>query len=220
MTITAQDIFKVMSHRAWSGFDNDEIDFNDEESLQAITELNTAVRYLVNLEDFIYKAREHKFRIQSNKNAYPVPQGQIQTVYNNENKEILTYIGSPLKYNLETKGKPHSFWIETNGNVQNIKFYPVPDNDYDLRAIYTQYKPVIDNQGFLKDEFTALDDVLNIPENLETLFMDCIVLRAMITNNKDDQDENYAPMKQEFIETWELFKKKASPANVQKRVVW
>jgi hypothetical protein len=52
-----------------------------------------------------------------------------------------------------------------------------------------------------------------MPDSIAPLFMDCLVLRTMITNNKDEQDENYRPTINEFWEHWNLFKKACKPAD-------
>jgi hypothetical protein len=79
---------------------------------------------------------------------------------------------------------------------------------------------VIDKDGKTKKyKFDNADDYLNIPPNLEDVFADCLVMRAIVTNNKDEQDENYRPSIQEFNEHWGVFKAMANPTKMAKRVV-
>ena len=48
MAVTAQRLLDELGRRAWSGFNADDMEFSSEDSLQAKTELNAAMRYLVN----------------------------------------------------------------------------------------------------------------------------------------------------------------------------
>ena len=50
--------------------------------------------------------------------------------------------------------------------------------------------------------------------------MDCLVLRTIITNMKDEQDENYRPTINEFNEVWRVFVKACKPKRIDNRVVW
>jgi hypothetical protein len=47
-----------MGDRAWSGFNRDDMVFGQEDARTAQAELNVALRYLSNLEDFPFKAEE------------------------------------------------------------------------------------------------------------------------------------------------------------------
>ena len=49
MTITAQRLLTELGASAWSGFNADDMVYSSEDSLQARTELNKALRYLLNL---------------------------------------------------------------------------------------------------------------------------------------------------------------------------
>ena len=83
-------------------------------------------------------------------------------------------------------------------------------------------------EGTLKFEFENADDYLNLPLmtddskrfTLEYLFMDCLVLKTMEQNNKDQEDENYQPTINEFNERWKVFKKKSKLVKVSPRIVW
>ena len=219
MTITAQRILDELASRAWSGVNKDDMVFDKEDSRQARAEMNSALRYLVNLDDFPFKSKTNDLMAIRNVQTYSMPEGQIDKIYYS-NGEELTFIGEKSKCDETKNGKPTGYWIDYNNPLQSIRLYPIPDATYNLKIEYNQFKPVLDTNGDAKYEFTKADDYLNLPENLEYLFMDCLILRTMVTNNKDDQDENYAPMINEFNQVWRVFKSKCKPVQKVNRVVW
>ena len=146
--------------------------------------------------------------------------GQINAIYNIDTLEKLDFIGSGDDLNKEETGKPTSYWINYKNPNQKIRLYPTPDTNYNYKIIFNQYKPILTQDGEALSEFENADDIINIPEHLEYLFMDCLVLRVMATNNKDEQDENYNPTLVEFNEAWRVFKKACNPVRVDARAVF
>lgn len=220
MTITAQRLLTELGHRAWSGFNIDDMVWGSEDALQAQTELNFALRYLMSLEDFPFRAKEQNINASKGVKNYSSPAGQITSIYFVDDLSALTYIGDSSKYDKEVTGKPESFWIDFNNPTQKIRLYPIPDNKYPLKVVYNQFTPVLSVDGEAKFEFTEADDIINMPQTLEYLFMDCLVLRTMQTNNKDQQDENYVPTINEFNEAWRVFKKACKPAKIDTYVIF
>lgn len=220
MTITAQRLLTELGQRAWSGFNADDMVFSSEDSLQARAELNAAIRYLVNLEDFPFRSKEKTVRVSSNQPNYNGLDGQITCIYDADTLEQLTFIGNNESMDKTLVGKPTGYWIDYKNPNEKIRLYPIPDNAYNLKVVYNQYKPVLNADGETSFEFQSADDFINMPENLEYLFMDCLVLRTIVTNNKDEQDENYQPTINEFNEAWRVFKRACKPAKLENRVVW
>ena len=220
MTITAQDILTELGNRPWSGFNSDDMIFDSDDSIQARSELNAALRYLINLRDFPFKSVEETLIAVRNTPSYNVPEGQITNIYNADTLDTLIFIGDNSSYDKNAKGKPTGYWVDTNNPSQSIRLYPTPDNKYNYKVVYSQYKPVMDKDGNTKYKFDSKDDFINMPETLAELFLDCVVLRVMATGNKDDQDENYAPILKEFDEYWKVFIKASKPAKVDYKVVW
>lgn len=221
MTVTAQRLLTELGRRAWSGFNADDMNFDSEDSLQAQTELNFALRYLINLQDFPFRAKEHTIETDNAVEYYKKHDGQITNIYKTDTLESLQFIGNPEEYEKETYGEPTHYWIYYNNPKEQIRLYPIPNGIYTYNVVYNQYMPIIDKDRKTKKfEFENASDYLNMPENLEYLFMDCVVLRTMITNNKDDQDENYQPMIKEFNEAWRVFKKACKPVKLANKVIW
>lgn len=229
MTITAQMLLTELGNRAWSGFNKDDMVWeNDDDSAQAKAELNSALRYLLNREDFPFKTSEQTLTTAKDSNGFKTPSGQITKVYNKETLEELYYIGDSSDMDKTKTGTPAGYYIDYKNPKSSFKLYPIPDNTYSIGVVFNHFEPVIDaEEGNLKFQFENAEDYINIPFddegkrfNLEYLFMDCLVLMTMAQNNKDEQDENYRPTLQEFEERWKLFKRLAKPVRVTARIVW
>lgn len=219
MTITVQDLLTTLGNRAWSGFNKDDMVFNNEDSDQAKAELNAAVRYLINLEDFPFKSKKKNLMAISGIGQYTLPAGQIVEIYNADTLQRLELInnGDELE---AAEGEPTGYYITYKNPKGNINLYPTPDNTYNFVVVYSTFQPVMGADKTLKHEFTADDDIINMPATLEYLFADCLVLRTMVQNNKDEQDENYRPTIKEFEESWRVFKRACNPVKTVTRYVW
>lgn len=216
MTITCQRLLTEMGDRAWSGFNRDDMVFGNEDARTAQAELNVALRYLINLEDFPFKSEELTFSTRPSNIRYANPDGQIDSIYNEATKKKLKFIGSTEGLDLTVTGTPTSYYIDYSNPDQSLMLYPIPDKKEKFKIVYNTYKPVLDKEGIdLKFEFENAEDTINMPDAIAPLFMDCLVLRTMVTNNKDEQDENYRPTINEFYEHWKVFKRACKPTNTK-----
>lgn len=221
MTITAQRLLTELGASAWSGFNADDMVYSSEDSLQARTELNKALRYLINLRDFPFRKKEKAIETTSGAESYTMIEGQITSIYEPDTLKELEFIGDITRYDREEIGKPIGYWIEYNNPKTKIHLYPIPDGVYSYNIVFNQYQPIIDKDSKTrKYEFENSEDFINLPANLEYLFMDCLVMRTIITNMKDEQDENYRPAINEFNEYWRNFLKACKPKRIENRVVW
>ena len=220
MAITAQRLLTELGNRAWSGFNKDDMIWGSEDAEQAKAELNSALRYLINLEDFPFRAKNKVITTSEGMATYSYPQGIVTNIVNTDSLTPLTFIGDSTKYDVDATGTPESFWVEYKNPTRKIRLYPIPDNVYNLKVVYNVFMPVMTVNNTPQMEFTSADDTLNLTGDLEFLFMDCLVLRTMIQNNKDEQDENYRPTISEFNEYWRIFKKACKPAQTETRIIW
>ena len=220
MSINAQKLLTELAKRSWSGFNPEDMNFNSEDSDRAKAELNAAVRYLINLDDFPFRAKHESFIAIKNIAQYDLPDGQISNIYNENTLDQLQFITNVEEQDQKEKGTPRGFWVDFENPNPYLRLFPIPDAKYRYKVVYNQYKPVMGANGDTKFEFENADDFINMPQNLEYLFMDCLILRAMITNNKDKDDENYLPTITEFNEAWNVFKKAAKPIKKNYKVVW
>ena len=218
--ITAQRLFDELGTSAWSGYTADDLIWGKEDAMQAKTELNKALRYLINLNDFPFRRKEKHIETTNGSDTYPMVEGQITQIYNANTLSELEFIGDSSLYDKDAVGTPVGYWIDYANPKVKIRLYPIPDGVYNFSIVYNQFQPVKDKDGKItKYEFENADDYLNLPANLEYLFMDCLIMRTIITNMKDEQDENFRPAINEFNEYWKSFKKACNPKKQNKRVV-
>ena len=221
MTISCQRILTEMGNRAWSGFNKDDMIFGNEDAQTAQAELNVAIRYLINLSDFPFRRQESEFSTRIGNTEYSSVDGQINSIYNVDTLKELTFIGNADNLDKTKKGTPTSYYLDYTNPEKALKLYPIPDKKEKYKVVYNVFKPVMSADGMdLKYEFEKADDVINMPDDIAPLFMDCLVLRTMVTNNKDEQDENYRPTINEFNEHWKVFKKACKPARTETYVIW
>lgn len=222
MAITGQEILTELGNAAWSGFNKDDMVWGEEDAQTAITELNKAVRYLINLADFPFKEQEQDFKTRSGNITYSAPDGQIETIYNIDTLKELTFIKDAANLDKTKKGSPTHYYLDYfNPEQPTLKVYPIPEKQERFKIIYNVLKPVLSADGIdTKFGFEKADDVINLPSTIDALFKDCLVLRVMITNNKDEQDENYRPTIAEFEQAWKVFKEKARPTSKPSRIMY
>lgn len=219
MSITVQDLLTTLGNRAWSGFNKDDMVFGNEEAQTALAELNAANRYLMSLRDFPFKKVVEEIVTSRGIAEYPMIEGQILEIINTDNFQQLKIINNPQKLK-QKSGEPTGFYVDYYNPDANIILYPTPDKTYNYKVTYNTYKFILDKYGNTINEFQNADDYINLPYYLEYLYADCLILRTMATNNKDEQDENYAPILKEFAEAWRNFIKAAKPVKQNNRVVW
>ena len=198
----------------------DDMKYTQEESASARRCLDRSLRYLVSLKDFPFRGKESSLTSDRGTDVYKMVDGQITKIYDVDTFQELEFVGDSSTFDKTKQGKPTHYWIEQGNPKQQIRLYPIPDASYEYNVAYNTYQPVIDKDGKTKKyTFENADDYLNIPPVLENAFADCIVMRAIVINNKDEQDENYRPSINEFNEHWKLFLSLARPTKVVKRVV-
>ena len=221
MAITAQRLLTELGNNAWSGFNADDMVWGSEDARQAQTELNKAILYLLGLANFPFRKKEKAIETTNGAGTYTMVEGQITKIYDDKTLSELSFIGDSTNYDKELQGAPIGYWIEYNNPKVKIRLYPIPDGVYSYNIAYNQYQPVIDKDGKTKKyEFENALDTLNIAPQVEHYFMLCVVLRTIITNMKDEQDENFGPAINEFNEYWSQFKRLSRPKKIIRRVVF
>lgn len=221
MAINCQRLLTEMGDRAWSGFNRDDMVFGQEDARTAQAELNVALRYLLNLTNFPFKGQEQTITTRPNNARYNAPDGQIDRIYSEETLKELKFLGDGSNLDKTKAGTPEGYYIDYSVPDSTICLYPIPNKREKYTLTYNVFKPVMDKDFTeYKFEFEKADDVLNMPESIDFLFMDCLVLRTMVTNNKDEQDENYKPTINEFNEAWRVFLKAVKPTRYETQIGW
>jgi len=219
--ITAQDLLTRLGEEPWSGFNIDDMIFSSDEANIAKRVLNRALRYLIIQKDFPFRGKNSNIETDEDTELYKMPEGQITSIYNSNSLDTLSFVGDSSSYDKEKTGEPTHYWIEYKNPVQKIRLFPIPDAVYNYTVNYNQFAPVLDYvTKKTKFSFENADDYINMPEPLQEYFADCLVLRAIMYNNKDEQDENYQPTINEFNEHWREFLRIAKPSKFNNKVVW
>ena len=91
--ITAQRLLTELGASAWSGFNADDMVYSSEDSLQALTELNKALRYLLNLKRiFPFRGvKEKAIETTNGADVYTMIPGQITKIYDPNTLSELRY---------------------------------------------------------------------------------------------------------------------------------
>ncbi len=210
--ITVQRLLEELGNKAWSGFNKDDMIYSNEDAKTAITELNCAHRYLLGLEEFPFKANTKTITTVAKQADYDAPDGQIRFIKRQKDNVFLSLCEKPEELT-EQSGTPNKFYFKyENPYTPKIVLHPTPTTDGDKYDVnYNTYKFILDKNGKELNEFNSADNLLNMPQHVEYLYMDALILRTIAQGNKDQTDENYQPTLNEFNEVWQNFLRNAQP---------
>ena len=171
---------------------------------ESLNGLNRAIRVLWNSKEWNFRRQIDTKIIDPITNPYlTMPKCIIA-------QDGITIKNDPLKYDKnipfyeEQKGQPEKYYID---NKDRIRFYPTPDKEYELKLETFETSPVVDIENGLKEVFTSENDVLNIPERLENLFIDCLTYFCNEILNGDPTDEEYQEHTFRYSEVYKLLEK-------------
>ncbi len=170
---------------------------------ESLNGLNRAIRVIWNSKEWNFRREILNETINALKPTLSMPKSLIA-------QNGITIDGEALKYDKkipfysENKGKPQKYFVN---NKDKIIFYPTPDQDYELKLEVYGTQPVIDEGNNLKGSFTNGTDMINIPERLEDLFIDCLTYFCNEILNGDPTDEEYQEAALREAEVYKLLEK-------------
>lgn len=205
-----QQALTLAATKAWSGFSVDNTTFGTADCATMQAEFNSSILYNTNREDFPFQTSSMTFNTVAGQRAYELSVGVVKNVYVQGQTGYLTLIPENPFLD-DVQGIPTEFYLKYIGNSLYIYLNVIPDGVYQINVDYNITDFVLDVDTTTKQTFTKATDTLNIPEHLQELFWQCIILRAMQTANKDSTDENYAPIISEYNEFWNTFVRKSKP---------
>jgi hypothetical protein len=182
-----------------------------------LAEFNSAIVYLTAREDFPFQNDTTQSSTQKGESTCSLSAGIIENVYIDGGTDYLERIDKNVFLDKTNIGEPTQYYLDYSYNSLILHLYPIPDAMYTVNVEYQINNFVAGSDSEAKSRFTTADDLLNIPDNLQDLFWECVILRAMQTGIKDNNDENYGPIKEEFNEIWKLFVQKTNPNKGDKR---
>jgi len=213
-----QDVMTLASQKAWSPFSSSQSTFGTPANATMLAEFNSGMAYLTNRSDFPFQKDTTKCSTQANESTCFLDVGVVEKIYIDGGTDYLERIEKNVFLDNQ-KGEPKQYYLDYSSNSLILHLYPIPDKSYDVNVEYQVSKFVADANSEAKDRFTVATDTLNIPEQLQNLYWECLILRAMQTGIKDNTDENYQPIKEEFGDLWRLFVQKTNPNIGSKRNV-
>lgn len=170
---------------------------------EALNGLNRAIRVLWNSKEWNFRRDVVEETLTQLTPYLSMPKGLIAQNGLTIDNQPLTY-DKNIQFYAEVKGTPQKYYIDRN---DRIRFYPLPDKDYQVKFELYDTMPVIDEENKTKGTFTASSDVLNIPERLEDLFIDCLAYFCNEILNGDPTDEEYQEHTLRYSEVYKLLEK-------------
>lgn len=213
-----QNAMTLATQKAWSPFNSNQATFGTPSNATMFAEFNSAILFNTNREDFPFQDNTSQITTESGTNSYMLNASVIENMYVEGDLEYLERI-TKNNFLPPKTGKPEKWWPEYSFNVLQAHFYPTPDDVYTIQIENQVNDFVLGADGTTKQVFDSADDELNLPENMQRIFWECIILRAMQTGMKDNTDENYQPIIDEYNDAWRSFINKSQPVKVEKRIL-
>ena len=222
MTITFLEIYNECAGQPWSMFDSDAESMEDLESSLRIS-INKACSYLWNLQPWTFRKKSQRITTRENKAEYNLPIGLLQRkTVNGTQKYGVKYNGKFLPYlddyeeADERTGEPEYFYIDGD----KLYIYPTPDDSYVvtlnyLSLTYAQNEDEEDVYSFTNDT-----DTLNVPEQYEQLYVNCLISLSMMYAIADETDENYSGYQKQYEDALATLIKYCNTKINERSFVW
>ncbi len=222
MTLTLLDIYNSVASQAWSMFD-DEVDSDSEFENVLISSINKALSDLWCSTDFSFRRKTEDLLLMNGEQSYSLPDGNIvERKIDGKKGYCVSIDGNYLEFldkepaETEETGTPKYFCVDN----QNIYFYPVPDQAYEVQIEY--YTLVIGSDETGKDLYALKNDTdtIDIPEKLEELFKNALITKTMLYAIASEHDENYSNYKKQFETAYKLLLKYTTGITPERKVVF
>lgn len=193
MSITLLELYNTVASQPWSMFDNDAVSDEDFEPA-LISAINKALVEIWCSYPFEFRLKQKTIITQQFINRYSLPDGAIcqKNTTSGEkycvtlNRKYLEFIENPEDLEFES-GKPEGFFIKNN----NLCFYPVPDNNYNINISYLTFAVGYDSNDEPIYALREASDSIVIPEKFQQLFINALISKTMMYVIASPSDENY-----------------------------
>ncbi len=191
----------MVANEPYSGIENNISSFVDVEK-STINAINRAHNYIWNLHNFPFKNSYLDFKTVAGQSSYEACLGNILNIkLDNANLKL---INDPDNFAFEIGlGKPQSFYLDFTTDNRKIVLYKTPDNSYDVRVKFETFMSIKGLDGSLKQSFELKDDKLNLPPEIEPLYLNCLTAKSVCYLLNDVSDENYAPYDKAFTDAYQ-----------------
>ena len=222
MTITFLELYNECAGQPWSMYDSDAVSLDDLESALRIS-INKACSYLWNYQPWSFRKRTQRIKTRENKIDYDLPIGLLQRkTISGTQKYGVKYNGKYLPYlddyeeMEESIGEPEYFYIDGD----KLYIYPTPDDSYTITLNYLTLTYAQNEDEEDVYSFTSDTDILNIPEQYEQLFVNCLISLAMMYAIADETDENYAGYLKQYEDALAILVKYCNTKINERSFVW
>lgn len=170
---------------------------------------------LSNREDFPFNKYTKNIQLTKNTQAYNLPDGRITQVRlsNGNNIYELEHYPDMALLN-ESNGMPDRYSISYNPN--KIKFYPIPDNTYNVAIDYNSTKNVILEDGTLS-YIIEVNSTLKMPEQFQHLYFDALEYFILYEYMRKVSNPRFEPTYRIFQEKWSTFLRGCKPVDSETR---
>ena len=215
MSLKFIDVYNDTAAQAWSMFDS-EIEDKSDFDKALVSSINKALSDLWASYPFSFRLKNYSFHTKPHIKSYPLPNGQILS-----DKDGFDIYIDGLKLTIKdvldknTEGLPQSFCFKNNCICLN----PIPDKRYTVNINFLTLAYSVKTDGTPVFELKEEDDLIDIPNHLNTLFKNALITKTMLYSISSKSDEIYSGYKEQFEKAFRLLVKYSKSVNADKKVV-
>ena len=166
---------------------------------------------LSNREDFPFNKYTKNTQVSKNINSYSMPEGRITQIRLNNGNNIIELEHYPdIALLNEAEGIPTRYTITYNPN--KIKFYPTPDNTYNIAIDYNSTKNVVLPNGTFS-YIIETGSTLRMPEQFQHLYFDALEYFILYEYMRKVSNPRFEPTYRIFQEKWSAFLRGCKPVD-------
>ena len=154
---------------------------------------------LTHRDDFPFGFYTKRVSIQTNKNSYGLPQGQVKEIWLDGKQ--LTYIDNYLEFDGK-EGKPKYYAVSEN--PKKLILYPTPKEAGYIQIKYYDDRFVEDTNGDYQWEI-SIGSTLRMPENVQHLYFDALEYFLLADHIKKVTNARWQPTMQIAQARWKVF---------------
>lgn len=175
MALTLKDIYEEVTTQAWSIFDSDITELEDDDA-GVISTIKKALNELWNAYDYPFKLKYKNYTVSSKNNSFSKPVGKIANIYyvDETGAEFELYNGCDGKVDNRI-GDPEEYYIKYG----KVFIKPVQETACNIKVDYYSRYPVLSEDGEQQFNFKELTDYIDIKEEYEDLFLKALITRTM-----------------------------------------
>lgn len=191
------ELLKRVSNLKWSTNDPEPRTFDDILMSSKIA-FQQAMITVWNEQTYPFQIFTDYKSVKAGQSTLAAPDGVLMAVLSDGH--ALTLLDGDAKLDDKT-GEPEAYRFETTNEFDKITLYPKPDKDMVIAFQYKKMLMAKSKDGTEKFNLENADDTINIGHLIfGELFANAVILLTMCNLIQDDQDENFVPYKQAYLD--------------------